>query len=85
MLNQTLLSRSRDPDNIMPLSPPSSPPQSPTPTHETLDKGPRLNILQLNCFNKHNTLQELLQLSNIDILLLQEPWTNPFTYTATSN
>lgn len=41
---------------------------------------PRLNILQLNCFNKHDTMQELLQLGNVDILLLQEPWTNPFNY-----
>lgn len=47
----------------------------------TLSEGnPRLTILQLNCFNKHDTTQELLQLGNVDILLLQEPWTNPFNY-----
>lgn len=41
---------------------------------------PQLKIIQLNCFNKQETIPEILNLTDVNVLLLQEPWTNPFTF-----
>lgn len=38
-----------------------------------------LNIAQLNCFNRQAVLESLLADNTLDILILQEPWVNPFT------
>lgn len=68
-----------------PLSPPpESQPSTPKSSHPTSTDEPStypcLQIIQLNCFNKQDTTQELLNLETTDVLLLQEPWINPFTH-----
>lgn len=80
MLNNTQNRHSRDTDHTTLFSPPYSPTQPTIPTNPASEEDPRLHILQLNCFKKHDTTQELLQLDDVDILLLQEPWTNPFNF-----
>lgn len=66
------------------LSIPSSPPASPSHSLMTTSSGStnhsHFQILQLNCFNKQETVHEILQLDDVDMLLLQEPWINPFTH-----
>lgn len=85
MLSRPQQSPRRATDRIS-LSPPPAPPHSLSssqpshPANKPPNAIPRLNILQLNCFNKLDTTHELLQNDGIDILLLQEPWTNPLTY-----
>lgn len=85
MLNRPQNRPSRATDHTFFSPPPLSPPTSHG-THTSIQMSnstadtPQLNILQLNCFNKLDNTQELLQLTDVDILLLQEPWTNPFNY-----
>lgn len=80
MLRNNHTINTRETDDFPPASPPASPTQhSQEPDIETTDI-PSLNIIQLNCFNRHDTVQEVLNLTDVDILLLQEPWTNPFTF-----
>lgn len=86
MLNHNLHihRRANDPLISLPTSPsPKSHPSTPaSPQSPMLDNSttpPCLQIIQLNCFNKQETTQEVLNLENVDILLLQEPWINPFT------
>lgn len=80
MLNQNQTRHTRE-TNTLPSSPP---PELTNPTISNLNTGmldiPHLKIIQLNCFNKRDTVQEALNLEDVDILLLQEPWTNPFTF-----
>lgn len=80
MLRQHQQNTTRQTDNLPPTSPPASPIHHDSEPENHLTDTPRLKIIQLNCFNRHDTVQELLNLNDIDILLLQEPWTNPFTF-----
>lgn len=90
MLNQNQNAHSRETDYTEPLSPPHSPLHSSPITSQTLtsielDKSPHFRIIQLNCYNKHDTTQELLQLNDVDVLILQEPWTNPSNHKVPSH
>lgn len=86
MLRQPQNNHSRDTGHTLLFTPPPSAPSSSSTQPSTLASNvPRFQITQLNCFNKQDTTQELLQLADIDILLLQEPWTNPFTHKIASH
>lgn len=80
MLRHTPIINTSETDNISPASPPASPNQHILEPDTRLIDRPELKIIQLNCFNRHDTVQEALNLTDTDVLLLQEPWTNPFTF-----
>lgn len=80
MLGHHRGNNTRRTDNLSPTPPPASPNQHNSEPETIFTDTPRLKIIQLNCFNRHDTVQELLNLTDVDILLLQEPWTNPFTF-----
>lgn len=80
MLNMTSSEFTQDADIYLPPAPPASPtlttlPLSPSETNHSV-----LKILQLNCFNTQPVLHEILNLDDIDVLLLQEPWINFHTH-----
>lgn len=79
MLNSPHRTSTRHTDHPQPPAPPASP----TLTHPSIVQPDitksDIKILQLNCFNTQSVLHETLNLTDIDILLLQEPWINTYT------
>lgn len=74
MLSNNHPSNTQENDHTLPPSPPLSPTtitHSPSPI--TTDP---IKIIKLNCCNKSETTHKLLNLIDVDILLLQEPWIN---------
>lgn len=64
--------QTREPTNITPV----------TINDDLSDHGSEsdnLKIAQLNCFNRQVVMENLFANNTFDILILQEPWVNPFT------
>lgn len=80
MLRQNQSIDTSETDNLPPASPPASPTQTDLEQHTEMTDYSKSKIIQLNCFNRHDTVQEILNLNDIDILILQETWTNPFNF-----
>lgn len=85
MLNHTQHCHTRETNNLPPYPPPDPTDHHAQDPNSIISDLPRLKIIQLNCFNKQDTTQELLNLADVDVLLLQEPWTNPFTHRVMSH
>lgn len=85
MLNMTSRFPTQEADHPLPPPPPASPP--PTDSHLTPSDSSKtdLKILQLNCFNTQPVLHEVLNLEDVDVLLLQEPWINIYTHRVPSH
>lgn len=80
MLNTSNSTFTRHTNHAQPLAPPLSPTLTnihPTQLHPNNSD---IRILQLNCFNTQAVLHEVLNLNDIEILLLQEPWINTYTH-----
>lgn len=80
MLNYNQRNCTRETDNLTPPLPPASSNSHNQDSDTDMTETPSLKIIQLNCFNKHDTIQEVLNQEDVGILLLQEPWVNPFTF-----